>query len=59
MAIILDPIVEDVRKARNEHAAKFGNNIDDIAKDIQCRQKKHGSRLVRRAPKFKLSATGT
>jgi hypothetical protein len=30
--MIPDPIVEEVRKVRGEHAAKFHNNIDDIAR---------------------------
>jgi intein/homing endonuclease len=59
MDMLRDPIVEEVRKARNEHAAKFNNNIDEIVKDIQGRQKKYGSRLVRRPPRMKLRATGT
>jgi hypothetical protein len=59
MDFLPDPIVEEVRKARNEHAAKFGNNIDEIVKDIQARQKTYGHRLIRRAPKLRLSATGT
>ena len=54
-----DPIVEEVRKAREEHAVKFNYDIDEIVKDIQGRQKKYGSRLVRRAPKLKLKATGS
>lgn len=59
MNIMQDPIVEEVRKARMEHAEKLGNNIDEILKDIQIRQKKYGAELVRRAPKLKLRATGT
>jgi hypothetical protein len=59
MNLMRDPIVEEVRKARNEHAAKFNNNIDHIVKDVQTRQNKYGSRLVRRPPKLKLKATGT
>jgi hypothetical protein len=59
MVIPRDPIVEEVRKARKEHAANFNDNIDDIVKDIQARQKKYGSRLVRRSPRVKLRATGT
>jgi hypothetical protein len=54
-----DPIVEEVRRVREEHAARFNNNIDDIIKDIQARQTKYGARLVRRTPKMKLRATGS
>ena len=59
MDILRDPIVEEVRKARSEHAAKFNNDIDAIISDVQSRQKKYGVRLVRRAPRLKLRATGT
>jgi len=59
MDMIKDSIVEEVRKARNEHAAKFNFNIDDIVKDVQQRQKKYGDRIVRLPPKMKLRATGT
>ena len=55
MNLISDPIVEEVRKARNEHAAKFGHNIDDIVKDIQNRQKRYGVKLVRRCTEIKIA----
>ena len=59
MDIIKDPIVEDVRNARNEHSNRFKNNLDDIVHDIKKRQKQYGSRLVHRQPKMKLKATGS
>lgn len=59
MSIIQDPIVEEIRKIRIEHAAKCNNNIDDIVKDIQSREKKYGTRLVSRSPKMKLHVTET
>ena len=33
-----DPIVEEVRKAREEYAAKFNHDIDAIYKDIKRRE---------------------
>lgn len=42
-----DPIVEEVRKARAEHAAQFDNDLHRIVSDLKSRQKRHGSRLVR------------
>jgi hypothetical protein len=59
MDFLHDPLVEEVRKARSEHAAKFNNNIDAIISDVQSRQKKYGARLVRRAPRLKSRASGT
>jgi hypothetical protein len=54
-----DPIVQEVRKARDQHAASFGYDSKKILEDIQKSQKKYGSRLVRRAPKLLLKATGS
>jgi CRISPR/Cas system CMR-associated protein Cmr5 small subunit len=54
-----DPIVQEVRKARDQHAASFGYDSKKILEDIQQSQKKYGSRLVRRAPKLLLKATGS
>jgi hypothetical protein len=59
MDLIKDPIVEEVRRSRKKHAAKFNNDIDAIVKDIKKRQKKYGKRLVSHAPKLKLRKTGT
>lgn len=42
-----DPIVEEVRKARAEHAAQFDNDLHRIVADLKSRQKRHGTRLVR------------
>ena len=46
-----DPIVEEVRKARAEHAARFGNDLHRIVADLKARQQRLGGRLVRLAPK--------
>lgn len=41
-----DPIVEEVRKARNEHAKKFNYDIKAIVADIQKQQKESGREFV-------------
>jgi hypothetical protein len=41
-----DPIVEEVRHAREEHAAKFNYDIDAIFKDLKDKQKSHKKRIV-------------
>jgi hypothetical protein len=41
-----DPIVDEVRKARAEHASRFDNDLKRIVADLQSRQMRHGSRLV-------------
>jgi hypothetical protein len=59
MDFIHDPIVDEVRKVRNAHAKRFNNNIDEIVKDIQQRQRKYAQPPTRRSPKVKLPPTGT
>lgn len=46
-----DPIVEEIRKFREEHSKLFRNNIDAICKDLCQHQIKCGHRLVRFKPK--------
>jgi len=46
-----DPIVEEVRKTRDEKARKFHYDLGAICRDIQARQGKCGHKLVRFAPK--------
>ena len=50
-----DPIVEEVRKVRDEHAAQFNNDLDAIYADIKRIEKASKERRVsfgpRRIPK--------
>ena len=41
-----DEIVEEVRKVREEHAAKFGYDISAICADIRRKQAKDGRKIV-------------
>ncbi len=41
-----DPIVEEVRKIRQQHAAKFNYDLDKIAKDLRIKQKKSGRKAI-------------
>lgn len=43
-----DPIVEEVRKSREEHARKFNYDLDAICADLMEKQKQRGHLLVRR-----------
>ena len=49
-----DEIVEEVRRARHEHAAKFGNDLAAIFADLREKMRKSGRKIVslppRRAP---------
>ena len=54
-----DPIVEEVRKIRHEHAAKFDFDLHAICEDLRKREKSCGDRLVSLPPKPFLKATGS
>ena len=42
-----DPIVAEVRAVRDEHAARFGYDVEAIFKDIRARQEASGRKYVR------------
>lgn len=42
-----DPIVDEVRRARDEHAKRFNYDLTAICDDIRKRQSGYGDRLVR------------
>jgi len=41
-----DPIVDEVRRVRDAHAARFNYDLDAIFKDIKEREKKSGLKFV-------------
>ncbi len=41
-----DPIVEEIHKIRQEHAAKFDYDLRAIVRDYQRRQKLSGKKIV-------------
>jgi hypothetical protein len=53
-----DPIVEDIRKIREAHAAKFNYNLKAICADLKKKEKDCGHRVVSLPPKRLLKATG-
>jgi len=46
-----DEIVEEVRKVRDEYAAKFNYDIDAIYKDIKKQEKQTARKVVSLPPK--------
>lgn len=46
-----DEIIEEVRKAREEYAAKFNYDIDAIYKDVKRREADSGSEFVSLPPR--------
>ena len=47
----VDPIVEEIRRARDEHAAKFDYDIHRICEDIREQEKKSGLKFVTPEPR--------
>lgn len=45
-----DPIVDEVRRIRDAHAARFNYDLDAIFRDIQEKQKKSGRKYVSYPP---------
>ena len=41
-----DPIVDEVRRIRDAHAARFNYDLDAIFRDIKEREKKSGHKFV-------------
>ena len=47
-----DPIVEEVRKARQDHAKEFNHDLSAICKDLKRIEKECGHKLVSLPPKL-------
>lgn len=46
-----DPVVDEVRRAREEHAQKFSYNLEKIVEDLQRRQQESKREFVSFEPK--------
>ena len=46
-----DEIVEEVRRIRHEHAARFGNDLEKIAADLKEKERKSGRKVVSLPPR--------
>ena len=46
-----DEIVEEVRRIRHEHAARFNNDLDAIVADLRKRQRDSGHKVVSLPPR--------
>lgn len=46
-----DPIVEEVRKIRQKHAAKFNYDLDSICRDSKQQERKGGRKVVSLPPR--------
>ena len=53
-----DPIVEEVRKARQDHAKEFNHDLLAICKDLKRIERECGHRVVSLPPKLLTKASG-
>jgi hypothetical protein len=51
MTMWKDPIVEEIRRIRQEHAAKFNYNIHEICEDMRRRERESGRTYVTLPPR--------
>ena len=54
-----DPIVAEVRKAREAHARRFGYDLTRICRDLKRIERECRHRIVRGTPRHVLARTGT
>ncbi|RMH07425.1 MAG: hypothetical protein D6704_05190 [Nitrospirae bacterium] len=52
-----DPIVEEVREARNKHARQFNFDLYAICEDLKKKEKQYGHRVKSLPPKILQPAT--
>ncbi len=57
--MIEDPIVEEVRRFRREHAAKYGNDLKRIVEALRKRERQSKRNLLNPGPKLRLDKTGS
>jgi hypothetical protein len=46
-----DPVVDEIRKFWQEHAAKYGNDLKQIVKALQEKQEQSNRPVIKREPK--------
>lgn len=46
-----DPIIDEIHKTRDQHAAKFGHDMRRIFEDLKCQEKESGLVTVSLPPK--------
>ena len=54
-----DPIVDEIRKYRKQHAEKYGNDLDKIFEALKKSEKASGKKFVSFEPKLVLQKTGS
>lgn len=54
-----DPIISELRRHREEHAAKYGNDLAKICEALRLEEKELDAPVINRGPKPLLRETGT
>jgi hypothetical protein len=49
--MISDPIIEEIRRIRQEHARRFNYDLRAIVDDLRERERQHPERLISLPPK--------
>jgi hypothetical protein len=57
--MIEDPIVEEIRRYRQEHSAKFDYDLEKICADLKERETQSKKEVIRRAPRLLRRKTGS
>jgi len=57
--MIEDPIVEEVRRHRKEHAAKYGNDLHRIVEALRKKEHESTHTQMNPGPKLLLNQTGS
>ena len=55
--MINDPIVEEIRRYRAEHAARYGNDLGKIYEALRARQRNSTRKVITRNPRLNLDKT--
>ena len=57
--MIVDPIVEEIRRHRQEHASQYGNDLKLIVKALREKEKTSTHKRLNPGPKVLLQKTGS
>ncbi|MBF0235611.1 MAG: hypothetical protein HQK65_21625 [Desulfamplus sp.] len=57
--MIDDPIIEEIRKYRNEHASRYGNDLRKIVAALREKERNSKREMINHGPKVLFQATGS
>ena len=57
--MIEDPIVAEIRRHRNEHAAEYGNDLNRIVEALRRRERESQRTVLNPGPKMRMDKTGS